>query len=173
MEKKKSEGINGERRVGKRIIDYSFEKLGFGRRARWANEGFSWKPIRHLGFGSETICPSREIGGAIPVPHLQRFGIVIRGDSLEKNSIFRFGKEGCIPLARVKRLGISLKLGAYPLCDCAFPWCWTCLLFHRLNILPLLCEGVKQGGCWSNPCEAACSLLTVPLVSVTACPLWL
>jgi len=34
------------------------KKLIFGRRARWANEGFSGKPIRHLGFGSETICPS-------------------------------------------------------------------------------------------------------------------
>jgi hypothetical protein len=27
MEKKKSEGIKGQARVGKRIIDYSFEKL--------------------------------------------------------------------------------------------------------------------------------------------------
>ena len=26
-----------------------------------SNKGFNWKPIRHLGFGSETICPNRGI----------------------------------------------------------------------------------------------------------------
>ena len=95
-----------------------------------------------LGFGSETICPSREIGGAIPVPHLQRFGIVIRGDSLEKNSIFRFGKKGRIPLARVKRLGISLKLGAYPFVTASFLGVERVSLFHRLSVLHWLREGV-------------------------------
>jgi len=57
-------------RVGKGILDYSFRKLVL-RRARRASEGFSWKPILVLGFGSETICPSREIGEAIPAFHLQ------------------------------------------------------------------------------------------------------
>jgi hypothetical protein len=34
MEKKKSERVKGQLRVGKGIIDYSFQKLSFGRRAR-------------------------------------------------------------------------------------------------------------------------------------------
>jgi hypothetical protein len=31
MEKKKSKGIKGQARVGKLIIDYSFQKLSFGK----------------------------------------------------------------------------------------------------------------------------------------------
>jgi hypothetical protein len=53
------------------IIDYSFRKIEFWRRARRGSEGFSWKPTSVLGFGSETICPSREIGEAIQDSHLQ------------------------------------------------------------------------------------------------------
>jgi hypothetical protein len=61
-----------------------------------------------LGFGSETICPSREIGETIPVFHLQVVGIVIQGDLSEKDFIFSFGEEKAFSLARVEGLGVSL-----------------------------------------------------------------
>jgi hypothetical protein len=70
MEKKKSERIKGRLRVEKALLTIHL-KIEFWRRAQRASEGFSWKPISVLGFGSETICPSREIGEAIPVSHLQ------------------------------------------------------------------------------------------------------
>jgi len=69
MEKKKSERIKEEIRVGKLILHFHFRNLDL-ERARRAKQ-FSWKPILELGFGSETICPSQEIGEAIQACHLQ------------------------------------------------------------------------------------------------------
>jgi len=62
-----------------------------------------------LGFGSETICPSREIGEAIPAFHLQvlssGFGRIHR----RRIIILRFGKERAISLARVEVGRFSLS----------------------------------------------------------------
>jgi hypothetical protein len=102
---------------------------------------------------------------------------VIRGDSLEKNSIFRFGKKGRIPLARVKRLGISLKLGAtifiwlrvgldwpsFTIAELCVPCWWP--RGEREEVaagrLPL---GAAHYSCWPFPSsftKAACSFLCV------------
>jgi hypothetical protein len=65
-----------------------------------------------LGFGSETICPSREIGEAIPVFHLQVLALWFREGLLEKISFSDLGREGVFPLARVKSWAFSFELGA-------------------------------------------------------------
>jgi len=70
MEEKKSEKIKGRVRVEKLLLTIHLKNLVFGR-ARRASEGFSWKPILMLRFGSETIFPSREFGEAILAFHLQ------------------------------------------------------------------------------------------------------
>ena len=98
-DKKDGEGLE-------RIIDYSFRKLGFWRRARWANEGFSWKLISALGFGSETICPSREIGEAIPDFHLQVLALHFRGDLLEKTSFSNLRRERAFLFGTWEVLGV-------------------------------------------------------------------
>ena len=59
MEKRTCEWVKGRLKGKRTLSTIHFKKLSLGRSARWANEGFSWKPIRHLGFGNETICPSR------------------------------------------------------------------------------------------------------------------
>ena len=71
MDKKKSGRVKGWMRVGKGIIDYSFEKLGFGEELGELARVSAGNPFRHLRFGSETIYPSREIGEVIPASHLQ------------------------------------------------------------------------------------------------------
>jgi hypothetical protein len=71
MEKKKSGRVKGRMRVGKGIIDYSFKKLSFGEELGELARVSAGNPSSVLGFGSETICPSREIGEAIQGSHLQ------------------------------------------------------------------------------------------------------
>jgi hypothetical protein len=72
---------------------------------------------------------------------------VIRGDSLEKNSIFRFREKGRIPLARVKRLGISLKLDASIIVLLRIvPWRWVEPLPRRGTLVgsfPLLGQRIS------------------------------
>jgi len=47
MEKKKSEGIKGQARVGKLIIDYSFKKLSFGEELGEQTRVSVGNPFRH------------------------------------------------------------------------------------------------------------------------------
>ena len=54
-----------------RIIDCSFLKIGFGEELGELTRVSAGNPFQHLGFDSETIFPSREIGEAIPAFHLQ------------------------------------------------------------------------------------------------------
>ena len=70
MEKKEKERIRSQVRVLELILHIHFGKL-FLERARRAEQGFPLETPFVLGFGSETICPSREIGEAIPAFHLQ------------------------------------------------------------------------------------------------------
>jgi hypothetical protein len=70
MEKKKSERIKGRLKVEKGGLTIHFSKLGFGEELGELARVSAENPFQHLGFGSETICPSREIGEAIPAFHL-------------------------------------------------------------------------------------------------------
>jgi len=74
----------------KGLLTIHFQKIEFGRRARRASEGFSWKPISVLGFGSETICPSREIGEVILTSHLQVLALWFEDLHCGKKFICRF-----------------------------------------------------------------------------------
>jgi hypothetical protein len=47
MEKKKSEGIKGQARVGKGIIDYSFKKIEFGEELGEQTRVSAENPFRH------------------------------------------------------------------------------------------------------------------------------
>ena len=47
MEKKKSEGIKGQARVGKLIIDYSFKKSSFGEELGEQTRVSAGNPFRH------------------------------------------------------------------------------------------------------------------------------
>ena len=69
------------------LLTIHFENW-FWRRAQRASEGFNWKPILVLGFGSETICPSRGIGEAIQGSHLQGFDIDDSEKFIGDNFIF-------------------------------------------------------------------------------------
>jgi hypothetical protein len=57
-------------------------------------EGFNWKPISALGFGSETIYPSREIGEVILASHLQVLALWFEESSLRKEYHCSFEERG-------------------------------------------------------------------------------
>jgi hypothetical protein len=65
-----------------------------------------------LGFGSETICPSREIGEAIPVFSFAGIGIEISRRFIGGDFHFQIWEERTFFFGTCEELGVSLELGA-------------------------------------------------------------
>lgn len=124
--KEKKKGWKDKKEDGGGIRHDSFWRNWLWRRAQWAYEGFSWKRIRHLGFGSETTCPSRGIlDSAVKLSALAgRIGESIQGSHLQtlaswfdylhqrKEFSYSLVRQGIPPLGRVDSWSVFFSVEA-------------------------------------------------------------